>query len=501
MTLAVIALYLALVLAVGFFAHRAYRGTGEDFFVATRTIGPFVLLMSLFGTHMTAFSLLGASGEAYHRGVGVFSLMASSSALVVPAVFFFLAPRVWEVGRRNGYRTQVELFRDRWGSDSLAAVLFLVLVGLLIPYLLIGVMGGGITLAEITGGQVPQWVGSLLISAVVFVYVTGGGVRGTAWANTFQTLVFMVLGAVTFAVILRSAGGLEQALSQVAPELLHHGERIPAAQLLSYTLIPLSVGTFPHIFLHWLTAKSPGSFRLPVVAYPLCLVVVWVPSVLLGVQGSADVPGLEGPAANSVLIRMIGLHAPEVLAGLLAAGVFAAVMSSLDSQVLALSMLFTRGLARLPVIRRLGWNERREVFAGRVFVGLILGGTFLLSLVTERSIFRLGVWSFTGFAALLPLVVAALYWRRASRAGAWVSTLTVVGLWIFFFLRAGQDPAYTVAGTGVMPVAVVLAAGAAVLVAVSLVTRPPEPARLERFFPGRCGGTSGLSRPSGEEAA
>ena len=506
MTLAVIALYLALVLGVGHLAHRAWRGTGEDFFVATRTIGPFVLLMSLFGTHMTAFSLLGASGEAYHRGVGVFSLMASSSALVVPAVFFFLAPRVWEVGRRNGYRTQVELFRDRWGSDGLAAVLFIALVGLLIPYLLIGVLGGGITLTQITGGQVPQWAGSLLISAVVFVYVTGGGVRGTAWANTFQTLVFMVLGAVTFAVILRSAGGLEQALSQVAPELLHHGERIPAAKLLSYTLIPLSVGTFPHIFLHWLTAKSPESFRLPVVAYPLCIVVVWVPSVLLGVLGSADVPGLEGPAANSVLIRMIDLHAPEVLAGLLAAGVFAAVMSSLDSQVLALSTLFTRGVARLPAARRPGWgkggwNERREVFAGRLFVGLILGGTFLLSLVTRRSIFRLGVWSFTGFAALLPLVVAALYWKRASRAGAWASTLTVMGLWIFFFLRTGQDPAYTVAGSGVMPVAVILAAGAAVLVAVSLVTPAPEAARLERFFPGSTHRASQESRRRGEEVA
>jgi SSS family solute:Na+ symporter len=499
-TLALIALYLALVLGVGYLAHRAWRGTGEDFFVATRTIGPFVLLMSLFGTHMTAFSLLGASGEAYHRGVGVFSLMASSSALVVPAVFFFLAPRVWEVGRRNGYRTQVELFRDRWGSDALALVLFLVLVGLLVPYLLIGVLGGGITLTEITGGQVPQWVGSLLIAAVVFAYVTGGGVRGTAWANTFQTLVFMILGAVTFAVILHSAGGLRQALSRVAPELLHHGDRIPAAQLVSYTLIPLSVGTFPHIFLHWLTAKSPESFRLPVVAYPLCLVVVWVPSVLLGVLGSADVPGLEGPAANSVLIRMIDLHAPEVLAGLLAAGVLAAVMSSLDSQVLALSTLFTRGLARLPAIRRLGWNERREIFAGRLFVGLILGGTFLLSLVTRRSIFRLGVWSFTGFAALLPLVVAALYWRRATRAGAWASTLTVVGLWSFFFLRAGQDPTYTVAGTGVMPVAVILAAGAAALVGVSLVTGAPDEARLERFFPGSSDGASRGFRGPGEEA-
>lgn len=497
MTLALIALYLALVLAVGFFAQRAFRGTGEDFFLATRTIGPFVLLMTLFGTHMTAFSLLGASGEAYHRGTGVFSLMASSSALVVPVVFYYLAPRVWEIGRRNGYRTQVDLFRDRWGSEALALVLFLALVGLLIPYLLIGVMGGGITLHQITGGQVPQWVGSLVLCGVVFAYVTGGGARATAWANTFQTLVFMGLGALTFVVILRSVGGLEQALSQVAPELLHHGDRIPAAKLVSYTLIPLSVGMFPHIFLHWLTAQSSRTFRLAVVAYPLCLVVVWIPSVLLGVLGSADVPGLEGPASGGVLIRMIDLHAPEALAGLLGAGVLAAVMSSLDSQVLALSTLFTRGLVRLPALRRLGWDERREVLAGRLFVGLILGGTFLLSLVTERSIFRLGVWSFTGFAALLPLGVAALFWRRATLAGAWASTLTAVGLWLVFFVRAGQDPDYTVAGSGVMPVAVILAASALALVAVSLATRAPDAERLARFFPE----TSSSPGPTGEEAA
>ena len=64
MTLTIIILYLVLVLAIGLLSHRLFRGTGEDYFVATRTIGPFILLMSLFGTHMTAFSLLGASGES-----------------------------------------------------------------------------------------------------------------------------------------------------------------------------------------------------------------------------------------------------------------------------------------------------------------------------------------------------------------------------------------------------------------------------------------------------
>jgi SSS family solute:Na+ symporter len=489
MTLAIVGLYLALVLAIGLFGQRLLRGTGEDFFAATRSIGPFVLLMSLFGTHMTAFSILGASGEAYHRGVGVFSLMASSSAVVVPAVFLFIGTRVWALGKRHGYLTQVELFRERWDSEGLGLLLFVVLVALLVPYVLIGVLGGGVTLAEITGGQVPQWLGSLAISAVVLVYVAAGGVRSTAWVNTFQTLVFMTLGAATFAVIAGRSGGLGAALAGVDPALLHHGDRVPPLELLTYAAIPLSVAMFPHMFTHWLTARRAAAFRPTIVAYPLCLAVVWVPSVLLGVLGSAQVPGLAGPAANGVLIRLIGLHAPEVLAGLLAAGVCAALMSSLDSQVLALSTLFTR-----DVVGRWGRGRRGralggrgEVLAGRLFVVAIVGVAYVLSLATDRSIFRLGVWSFTGFAALFPLAVAALFWRRSTAAGATASVATAAGLWIFFYVRAGEDPSYTVGGTGVMPVAAILAAAAAVLVAVSLATRPPRAEVLARFFPPAAG--------------
>ncbi len=482
---AVVGVYLALVLAIGFLARRRLAATGDDYFTASRTIGPVILLATLFGTHMTAFSLLGASGEAYHRGVGVFSLMASSSALVVPAVFYFVAPRVWTVCRRGGFLTQVELVAARWGSPALALAVGGALVALLLPYLVIGMMGGGITITEITRGRVPEWAGGLVIAGVVFAYVAAGGVRGTSWVNTFQTVVFVVLGAVTAGVVIVKAGGLDVLASRVAPALLVHGDRVPPLELLSYALIPLSAGTFPHIFTHWLSARGPETFKLPIVAYPLCLAAVWLPSVLVGVLASADLPGLEGPAANSVLIRAIDLHAPGVLTGLLAAGIFAAVMNSLDSQALALSSMVTRGLgARSPAATASAAAGRRQLFAGRLFVAAVLVLTYALSLVVERSIFRLGLWSFTGFAALFPLIVAALYWRRATRAGAWASLLTAVSLWLYYFLHAAQNPGYTIGGTGLMPVAVIVPAAALALIVVSLATSPPPAAALAPFFPG-----------------
>ena len=481
----IIFLYLALVLSIGFLSHKLFRGTGEDYFIASRTIGPFVLLMSLFGTHMTAFSILGASGEAYHRGIGVFALMASSSAIVIPTVFYLVGTRLWDVGKRLGYLTQVQYFRERWQSESLGIILFVVLVALLVPYLLIGVMGGGITLNTMTGGTIPGWVGGLIICAIIFTYVSTSGLRGTAWVNTFQTLVFMILGGAAFFVIVSKLGGLDAVISKINeqnPELLVRGGKMSPLEMLTYTCIPLSVGMFPHMFMHWLSAKSANTFKAPLIFYPICVMIVWVPSVLLGIMGTIDFAGLQGPEANSVLIQMVAHYAPGVLGGFLAAGVLAAIMSSLDSQTLSIGTMFT-----LDIVRHYGYgnklDEKQQVLFGRIFVLIILIVTFLISLVSQRSIFKLAVWSFTGFAGLLPLAIGAIFWKRSTKIGALACVFTVAILWVYYFIQGWGTPRYTVGGIGIMPAAAILVASSAAMIIGSLLTKPPEEPVLKKFFP------------------
>ena len=480
MSLAIIFIYLAMVLLLGVLSHKLFRNTGEDYFVASRTINWFILLMTLFGTNMTAFSILGASGEAYHRGIGVFALMASSSAIVVPCVFLFIGTRLWRIGKRFGYVTQAQYFRDRWESDGLGLLLFIVFVLLLIPYLLIGVMGGGGTLATLTDGKIPQWGGGLLICAVVLCYVTYSGMRGTAWVNTFQTLVFMTLGGITFFVITNRMGGFSNAISKVDTGLLMQAEHIKPLELLTYLCIPLCVGMFPHIFSHFLTARDVGTFRYAIILYPLCIAIVWIPSVLLGILGSVDVPGLKGAQANNVLIQMISMHAPGVLAGFLGAGVFAAIMSSLDSQSLAIGSMFTHDI--VEHYRREAFSEKQKVWVGRLFVSGVLCVTYLISLIATPSIFRLAIWSFTGFAGLFPIVVAALFWRRSTKLGVFAAIISVILLWLYFFLQNWRTPGYSVGGTGIMPAAILIAVSSVTLIIVSLLTKPPNSQTLEKFF-------------------
>lgn len=484
MILAVIIIYLALVLSIGILSHTFFQKTGEDYFVASRNISWFMLLMSLFGTHMTAFSILGASGEAYHKGIGVFALMASSSAIVVPCVFLFIGTRLWRIGKRFGYMTQVQYFRDRWESHRLGLLLFIVLVLLLIPYLLIGVVGGGGTLSTITEGTIPQWLGGLLICAVVLCYVTYSGMRGTAWVNTFQTLVFMTLGGIAFVIIMKRMDGFSGALSKVDTNLLMQSNHIKPLELLTYTCIPLSVGMFPHIFSHCLTAKDVSTFRYPIILYPICIAIVWIPSVLLGILGNVDFPGLKGPEVNTVLIEMIRQYAPGILSGFLAAGVFAAIMSSLDSQSLSLGSMFTHDIIR-PYLRKRGqdqMSEKQQVRVGRLFVICILCITYIISLIAAPSIFKLAIWSFTGFAGLFPIVVAALFWKRSTKHGVLASIISVILLWLYFFLNNWKVPGYTVGGTGIMPVAVIILVSSLTLITVSLLTKPPSSETIERFF-------------------
>ena len=96
--LSVILVYLALLLFLGFFASRLFRGTKRDYLLASHSIGPFLLLMSIFGTTMTAFALVGSSGEAFKKGIGVYGMLASSSGIIHSLCFFVIGVKFIALG-------------------------------------------------------------------------------------------------------------------------------------------------------------------------------------------------------------------------------------------------------------------------------------------------------------------------------------------------------------------------------------------------------------------
>ncbi len=657
--LIIISIYLCLLLGLGLFSSKLFRGTSKDYMLASHSIGPFMLLMSLFGTTMTAFALVGSTGESFKEGAGVYGLLASSSGIIHSLCFFVLGVKLWDLGRKYGYTTQIQFFRDRLESDKIGIILFPILVGLVIPYLLIGVMASGTVINSITEGAfetsfaeydygVPPWLASLVICIVVLIYVFFGGMRGTAMANTAQTIVFMILGLITFFIISDKLGGLEQATKNVYDKnptkmkrsiddqdlqkynqdyakwqtlafynyAVNHGkikltdqqiqqamdefkaplppfmkkDRAPAAfakknglldflsieernyalleqddrkvidgdghdysntilshkelghfprkpnadeaglemfeskignpsdptkwtrkkakgvyrasrwapdaprgmspwKFLTYFFVPLSVGMFPHLFQHWLTAKNADSFKLAVVAHPIFIMLVWVPCVLLGVwmtsavnpdTGAALIPPHFPP--NAVLPAAVKALTGPFMAGLLSAGILAAIMSSLDSQFLCVGTMFTTDIVT-HYSKKTRFTDQQLIVIARAFIVGIVALTYIFSLFEPRRVFTLGVWCFSGFSSLFPLVLASLYWRKLTKAGAYAAVIGAGLSWLYMFQDSGfaSNPHYDV--LGVMPVTFMILISTASMIIVSLVTKPPTEETLNKFFP------------------
>ncbi|HET7294012.1 MAG TPA: sodium:solute symporter family protein [Vicinamibacteria bacterium] len=528
--------YLAVVVYIGVFAFRSARGKEEveEYFLASRSIGPFVFLMSLFGTNMTAFAILGSSGHAFNNGIVTYGLMASASGLVIPLTIFLIGTRVWALGKRHGFITPVQLFRDRWETSHVGTVVFAVQAVLLVPYIIIGVMGGGTTLSTVSGGLVPYWLGGAIVALVVMTYVFFGGMRGTAFVNTFQTILFLLFGALAVAVIGYGMGGFKasaEALLASPGAYLLTRERISPWYFLSYTFIPLSAIAFPHITMFCLTARRMAQFRKTVVFYPLCIMAIWLPCVFLGVMANraTDIPeikdkiearrtlAVEGKTLSAeqrdelrarmdgddVLLLLLERYAPLWLAGLLGAGIMAAVMAT-DSQILALSTMFAE-----DVFTHYGHKERFgahvQVQTGRAFVVLLTLVAYAIAMNAPESIFSLAIqYAFTGFASLSPLLVAALFWRGSTKWGALASTLWVAAAVtaVAAFQAAVPAPppgppvvvaklfgldllARTPGGTavlGFMPVVPMVLVSGLLMAVVSRLTPKPSPQTLARYF-------------------
>lgn len=500
----VIGLYLAVLVVLGVASMRSFRGTSEDYFTASHSVGPVLFLLSVFATTMTAFAMVGSAAKAYESGIGVYALMASSSGLVHTLVFFLVGMRLWAIGKRYGFVTQIQFFRDRFESRALGTLLFPILVMLMIPYVLTGFIGAGAFVQGATrgmfpatfpsadptaAGAIPSWLTVLVVSAVVLLYIFQGGVRGAVWANAFQTVLFLIAGVTAMAMIANKLGGADAATAAVlakSPTHLAREGRIGHGQFLSYMLVPLSVGMFPHIFQAWLTARNVRTFRTVLVFHPIFILIVWMPCILIGVWAVGQ--GLPIKSSNAVLGIMTTKYvADPIVRGLVQAGTIAAIMS-MDSQIMALGTMFTEDVV-VPLAGEGKISDRGQVWWSRGFILAIVAVSFFLSQHQPPNVFDLGVWCFSGFAGLFPLVLAAIYWRRVTTAGAVASVLAVVVTWSVLLYRGLVGP--VLAGVshpdeplvlGLMPVAWVVLASSVALVGVSLATRPPSERTLARYF-------------------
>jgi len=438
--LVVLGLYVLAVLAVGVLATRSAGKSPEEYFVAGKGLGTAVLFMALFGTNCTAFVLVWIPGQAYHGGIGLFSVNAPIIALGIPLTFWAIGSPARRMARELGALTPAELYAKRFRSRGVGVLLFTVFTLYTVPYMVTAVQGAAQTLALVTEGAISETAGAIGVLGVALAYTSLGGMRATAWTNVLQGTLFVGFMLVAFFMVPRSLGGFDAAMDAVRAHdasLLTLGDQglfAPPAFVSWSLAISLTVIAFPHMLVRLFTARSEESLKNICRLYPVALVALWLPAVLLGVWGAAAFPGLEGKESDAIFSLMVTEHLPEWLGAFGFLAVLAAVMSTLDAQILTLGSMLTRDI--LDPLRgdTKGENDVKE---GRVFGALLALVVFLLWRFGGQSIFAMASVAFSGYVTLAPMMFMGVRWSRFNREGAIASILAGNGVYFLCLWQGG----------------------------------------------------------------
>jgi len=485
--------YVLLVLGLGAWSARRADGSAEGYFLAGRGLSRVVLFMALFGTNCTAFVLVGVPGRAYHDGVATFGLNAPIVALGIPLTFWAIGAPARRMGLQLNALTPTELYSRRLDSRAVGQLLFVFYLLYTLPYMVTAVDGAARTLQNVTHGAVGEMFGGVCVLAVALLYTSLGGMRATAWTNVVQGALFLGFMVSAFFLVSSGFGGLGpamRAVEEVDPALLRPRDTglFEPRAFASWSLaISFTVIGFPHMLVRLMAARSERDIQLSSRLYPVALVLLWVPAVLLGVWGRAAHPGLEGRASDRVFALLVSDHMPDWVGAFGFVAVLAAVMSTLDAQLLTLGSMATRDVLphAEPDAGPAPGQDARDVRNGRLFGVLVAVLTFGLWRALRESIFATASIAFSGYVVLVPLLFLGVRWRRFNAGGAFASLLVGNGVY-FLALGATDAPlaraALSPAWLGLLPVVWGFLGGAAAAWVGSVLTAPTRPERVAEAF-------------------
>ncbi len=475
---AVVLLYLLITLLIGLFSGRSSSKTVGGYVAADRGFGLLPMYFVTGASVFSAFAFLGGPGWTYSRGAAAFYILAYGVLGIAP--WYFLGPKAGALGRKYGYVTQAQMVTGRFPSRGLSAMFAVASVGAFVPYVMLQMSGAGIVFSAVTEGHVPFWLGALLAYGVVVIYVLVGGVSAVGWTNVFQGLFMLTvawtLGLWIPAHLYGGVGPMFEKIAASRPELLTAPGLAADGSpwgwgAYSSAILASGIGLFmwPHLFMKSFAARSDDVLRRTVILYPTFQLFL-IPVFLIGFAGVLfPSPPQQPDAIMPHMILNTGL--PALVVGAFCAGALSASMSTGDALLHAAGSVGVEDGLR-PFVEV---SDRMQRLLMRLLVLGVGGLAFYLAIIQQKSLVWLLLTAYGVVDQLAPPVYAALYWKRATTPGVVLGFLAGLGANIFFLVRPELKPLEI--HEGVLGVIV----NVAVLVLVSLATKPQDAAHVARF--------------------
>ncbi|OEF98751.1 sodium/proline symporter [Desulfuribacillus alkaliarsenatis] len=442
-------------LAIGVISYRMTTNL-SDYVLGGRKLNSWVAALSAQASDMSGWLLLGLPGAAYASGMGLWSIWIAIGLAVGTMINWqYVAKPLRRYTELAGESITIsEYFENRFHDKSrlLRVVSAIFILIFFLFYTASGLVAGGVLFESVFE---IDYTTALLVGALVIIsYTFLGGFIAVSWTDLFQgSLMFFAL-LITPIVAIQHIGGLDALFATIGSinvDLLDVNKNVSynlgegilwtSAGALSFvgivSALAWGLGYFgqPHILARFMAIRSAKH-----VPKARLISVVWVVLSLYG----AIVVGFVGialfadqPLANpeTVFIDLVQIIFNPWVAGILLAAILAAIMSTIDSQLLVSSSALTEDFYR--TFFRKDASQTELVWVGR-FAVIVIAIVAVMLAWNKGSILELVAYAWAGFgAAFGPAIIFSLFWKRMTRNGALVGMI-VGGLTVILWEYTGS---------------------------------------------------------------
>ncbi len=421
--------YLALLIGIGIYSARFSSSGISEFFIGGRKMNKLVIALSAVVSGRSAWLLLGVTGLVYMRGMSaIWALVGYISVELV--LFLTYAKRLREFSEQYDCITVPDFFAERFDdkNGTLRVILVATFLIFMVSYVSAQFVAGGKAFSSSFG--IDQDTGIALSAIIILVYTVLGGFLAVSLTDTIQAF-FMIFALVFLPIIaIYDLGGWSVLVQQLDVQDVTFLDplALSAGVFIGFVGIGLGSPGNPHILTRYMAIDDPKQLRFAAAVGTFWNVVMAIGAVLIGLVGRAYFPevGMLPSADEENLYPFLAqLHLSPVMFGFVIASIFAAIMSTADSQLLVAASSVVRDVYDKLVKKDEEIPQKQLVLYSRIVVVVLVGIALVFGWFAEELVYWLVLFAWAGLGASLgPTSILALYWKGTTKKGVIAGILT-----------------------------------------------------------------------------
>lgn len=350
MVIASFAFFLCIFILIGLLSTFKHKKTNEDYLLAGQNVKPWLVALSAIATYNSGFMFVGMIGYTYLHGLSSIWIMVGF-ILGDFLASLFIHSRLRKISEDKDVLSYATAL-SRWHNADFRKLRF---VGGLITILFLG----GYAAAQLGAGSKALHVlfgwdyaaGAIIGTVIVVLYCFAGGIRASIWTDAAQSIVMISSMLILCIFGIQSAGGMDtfySALQNVSPDYLSLATHTaplavlgPVLWVLGWTFGGFGVVGQPHVMVRFMSMDDASNMRRTRMYYYAWYTSFYTMTILVGLIARVLIPNAAGFDSELALPTLAVKLLPDALVGLILAGLFAATMSTADSQILSCSASVT----------------------------------------------------------------------------------------------------------------------------------------------------------------